>query len=151
LIAALVRLLPRHRRLGLLVTPATVLRWHRRLIARKWTTTPTKPGRPWIPAGLRALTVRLATENPTWGIAASTANSPVSATRSAPLRSGRSCTPRACDLFHVDTIALRRLDAFFVIEHTTRRVRIPGVSAHPTGAWLTQLARNLAMDLDHAG
>jgi hypothetical protein len=44
-----------------------VLRWHRRLIARKWTTAPTKPGRPSIPAGLRALTVRLATENPTWG------------------------------------------------------------------------------------
>src|SRR3954454_16064804 len=45
-ITALVRLLPRRRRLGLLVTPATVLRLHRRLVARKWTTTPTKPGRP---------------------------------------------------------------------------------------------------------
>src|SRR3954451_11562678 len=67
LIAALVRLLPCRRRHGLLVTPATVLRWHRRLVARKWTTTPTKPGRPSIPAGLRALTVRLATENSTWG------------------------------------------------------------------------------------
>jgi hypothetical protein len=63
--AAMVRLLPHGRRLGLLVTPATVLRWHRRLVARKWTTTPTTPGRPLIPAGLRALTVRLASENPT--------------------------------------------------------------------------------------
>src|SRR3954447_5867426 len=63
-IAALVRLLPRRRRLGLLVTPATVLRWHRRLVARNWTTAPTRPGRPAIPAGLRALTVRVATENP---------------------------------------------------------------------------------------
>ncbi len=65
LLAALTRLLPRPRRLGLLVTPATILRWHRQLIARRWTTQPVRPGRPAIPAGLRALIVRLATENPT--------------------------------------------------------------------------------------
>ena len=66
LIAALTRLLPVHRRLGLLVTPATILRWHRQLIARCWTTTkPARPGRPAIPAGLRGLVVRLAIENPT--------------------------------------------------------------------------------------
>jgi putative transposase len=46
LIAALTRLLPVRRRLGLLVTPATILRWHRQLIARRWTTQPTRPGRP---------------------------------------------------------------------------------------------------------
>jgi hypothetical protein len=79
--AALVRLSPHRRRLGLLVTPASVLRWHRRLVARKWTTIPTKPGRPSIAAGLRALTVRLATENPTWVTVASTANSLDLATR----------------------------------------------------------------------
>jgi hypothetical protein len=66
-IAALSRLLPVRRRLGLLVTPATILRWHRQLIARRWTTQPVRPGRPAIPAGLRALVIRLATENPTWG------------------------------------------------------------------------------------
>ena len=66
-IAALTRLLPRRRRLGMLDTPATILRWHRQLIARRWTTPPSRPGRPAIPAGLRALVVRLATENPTWG------------------------------------------------------------------------------------
>jgi transposase len=67
LIAALARLLPTPQRLGLLVTPATILRWHRQLVARRWTTEPGRPGRPAIPAGLRALIVRLATENPTWG------------------------------------------------------------------------------------
>src|SRR5436190_345914 len=61
LIAALTRLLPTPRRLGLLVSPATILRWHRQLVARHWTTTPNRPGRPAIPAGLRALAVRLAT------------------------------------------------------------------------------------------
>jgi putative transposase len=66
-IAALGRLLPARRRLGLLVTPATILRWHRHLIRRQWTTQPVRTGRPAIPAGLRALSLRMATENPTWG------------------------------------------------------------------------------------
>ena len=65
LIAVFTRLLPVRRRLGLLVTPATILRWHRQLIARRWTTQPARPGRPAIPADLRALVLRLATENPT--------------------------------------------------------------------------------------
>jgi putative transposase len=167
-IAALVRLLPRHRRTGLLATPTTILRWHRRLVDRKWTATPTKPGRPAIPAGLRGLTVRLANENPTWGyrrihgelaclgyqIGASTvwkilhtagidpANRRAGPTWAEFLHA-QAHAILACDLFHVDTIALRRLYAFFVIEHATRRVRILGVTAHPTGAWLTQLVRNL--------
>jgi putative transposase len=67
LMAALIRLLPTRRRLGFLVTPATILPWHQRLVSRRWTTPPARSGRPAIPAGLRALAVRLATENPTWG------------------------------------------------------------------------------------
>jgi hypothetical protein len=65
-LAALTRLLPARRRHGFLITPATILRWHRHLV-RRWTTPNTRAGRPAIPTGIRALTVRLATENPTWG------------------------------------------------------------------------------------
>ena len=66
MIAALARLLPARRRRGL-VNPATILRWHRQLVRRRWTTPCTRPGRPAIPAGVRAVIVRLATENPSWG------------------------------------------------------------------------------------
>ena len=163
LIGTLTRLLPARRRLGLLVTPATILRWHRQLIARRWTTPPTRPGRPPIPAGIRALVLRLATENPSWGyrrihgelaglgyqIGASTVWKILH-------HAGIDPTPRgagpswaqflraqahgilACDLLHLDTITLHRLYVFFVIEHATRRVHILGVTAHPTAAWLAQ-------------
>jgi len=66
-IAALSRLLPVRRRLGLLVTPSTILRWHRTLITRRWTSPAVRPGRAAIPAGVRALIIHLATKNPTWG------------------------------------------------------------------------------------
>jgi putative transposase len=173
--AALTRLLPARRRLGLLITPATILRWHQRLVSRRWTQ-PGRSGRPAIPAGLRALAIRLATENPMWGyrrvhgelaglgyqIGASTiwkilhsAGIDPSPRRAGPawpdfLRA-QAHGILACDLFHLDTISLHRLYAFFVVEHATRRVHILGVTAHPTGAWLTQLARNLTMNFDDAG
>ena len=174
-ITALARLLPARRRRGFLVTPATILRWHRQLLRCRWTTQPVRAGRPAIPTGLRALTVRLATENPTWGyrrvhgelaglgyhIGASTvwkilhaAGIDPSPRRTGPTWSQFLHTQAeailACDMFHLDTITLHRLYAFFVIEHATRRVHILGVTAHPTGAWVSQLARNLLMDLDDA-
>jgi transposase len=146
LLAGLTRLLPRPRRLGLLVTPATILRWHHRLITRRWTTQPVRPGRPAIPAGLRALIVRLATENPTWGyrrihgelaslgyqIGASTVWRILNTTGidPAPPRAeptwaqflrAQAQAILACDLFQLDTITLHRLYAFFVIEHPSRR------------------------------
>jgi putative transposase len=142
-IAALARLLPARRR-GFLIAPATILRWHPHLVRRRWTTPPSRAGRPAIPAGVRALTVRLATENPTWRyrrvhgelaglgypIGASTVWKVLHAAGidPAPRRAGptwsqflhtQAQTILACDLFHLDTITLHRLYAFFVIEHAT--------------------------------
>ena len=156
-IAALARLLPVRRRLGLLVTPATILRWHRALVARRWTSPPVQPGRPAIPAAVRALVIRLATQNPTWGyrrihgeltglgyrIGACTIWKILhtAGIDPSPRPAGQTWTPflraqahaiLACDLFHLDTITLRRLYVFFVIEHANRRVHILGVTAHPT-------------------
>jgi hypothetical protein len=162
-IAVLTRLLPARRRRGLLVAPSTILRWHRQLVRRRWTTPPVRAGRPAIPTGVRALTVRLATENPTRGdrrvhgelvglgyqIGASTvwkilhaAGIDPSPRRTGPTWSqflhAQAQAILACDLFHLDTITLQRLYAFFVIEHASRRVHILGVTAHPTAAWLSQ-------------
>ena len=134
MIAALTRLLPTRRRPGFLVTPATILRWHQRLVSRRWTTQPARSGRPSIPAGLRALAVRLATENPSWGyrrihgelaglgyqIGASTvwkvlhrAGVDPSPRRAGPTWAEFLRAPGhgilACDLFHIDTITLDRL------------------------------------------
>ena len=93
-LAALSRLIPRRRWAEVFtVTPATLLAWHRRLIARKWDyTSRRRPGRPSTAAVIRKLVIRMATENPTWGTGACKANWSGSATRSQPPRCGRSCT-----------------------------------------------------------
>jgi len=177
MISALVRRLPRHRRLRMLVAPETVLRWHRRLVTRRWTTTAgRRPGRPAVPPGLRALVLRLARENPTWGyrrvhgelaglgyrVGASTVWRilTVAGLEPAPRRTGPSWREfltaqadgiLACDLFCLETVALIRLNGFFVVEHASRRVLILGVPGAPDGEWLAQLARTLLMDLEDAG
>jgi putative transposase len=173
-LAALSRLVPR-RRWGQVfaVTPATLLAWHRRLVARKWDyTSPRRPGRPSMAAAIRKLVIRIATDNPSWGhrrvqgelvklghpIAASTVWQILHAAGidPAPRRSGPTWKQfltaqargvLAADFVHVDTVLLRRIYALIVIEHGTRRVRLAGITAHPDGAWTTQAARNFLMDL----
>ena len=179
-LAALVTSLPRGtiRRLQLLVSPDTILRWHRDLLARRHAqrSRPKRPGRPRTLASIRRLVVRLAHENPGWGyrrihgelailgikVAASTVWQILkdAGIDPAPQRStttwalflhNQADVILACDFFETITLAGQRLYALAVIEHTTRRIRILGATAHPTATWVTQAARNLAMDLEDAG
>jgi putative transposase len=171
-LSALSRLLSRRRWATFFVTPATLLRWHRNLIARKWTYPNERPGRPALRAEVRALVLRLAQENPTWGcrriqgelaglgyrIAASTVWAILTKAGIDPAlrRAGPTWTEflaaqakgiLACDFLHVDTIWLTRIYVLFLMEVNTRRVHVLGATANPTGAWVTQQARNLMMDL----
>ena len=92
ILAALIRVLPARLRMHRLVTPGTVLRWHRRLVRRKWTY-PHRTGRPPVSPELTALIGRLATENQSWGYQRIQGELLSSATGSAPQLSAGSCGP----------------------------------------------------------
>jgi transposase len=173
-LSALARLLPRRRWTEIFaVTPATLLTWHRRLVARTWDYRDRRrPGRRPTPAPTKTLILRMAKDNPGWGhrriqgelirlghrIAASTVWEILTAAgiEPAPRRAGPTwrqfLTAQAkgiiaCDFVTVDTITLHRLYVLVFIEHGTRRLHVAGATTNPTGAWVTQAARNLAYDL----
>ena len=176
LLAALLAAIPKARRHGLrlLVTPDTIVRWHRDIVRRRWAARSMRgrTGRPSTRRNIKALIRRLARENPGWGyrrirgelaglgvkIAASTVweilkNAGID---TAPRRTGptwpeflRSQAEAilACDFFTADLLDGTQAYVLAVIEHATRRIRILGITPHPNGQWTTQQARNLIMDL----
>jgi putative transposase len=172
LLAALSRVLPRPRRRSFLVQPATLLRWHRELVRRRWTYPGRPRGRPPLAAQTRKLVLRLAAENPSWGykrihgelVGLGVCLSPSSVwnilhrhgIEPAPRRASASWTEflrqqaagiLECDFFTVETLLLRRFYVLFFIELGRRRVHLAGVTANPNGAWVAQQARNLVMTL----
>jgi putative transposase len=176
LLAAISRVLPRARWSCFFVTPETLLRWHRRLVAGAWTYPHHQTGRPPLDQQVQQLIVRLARENPRWGYQRIKGELQhlgvqLSATtiRTMLRRHGLDPAPRraattwraflrqqatgimACDFFTVDTIWLRRLYVLFFIELDTRRVHLAGVTANPDGAWVTQQARNLLFVIAERG
>jgi putative transposase len=174
-LAALARLLPggQLRQLRLIVSPRTILRWHASLVRQRWAYPRRTPGRPRTAQAIRALVLEMARDNTGWGyrrihgeltgLGYKTAPSTVwrilkdAGIDPAPTRSGQTWraflagqarTILAVDFFHVDTVFLRRLYVLFFVEHGTRRVHLAGITSHPTGAWVTQQARNLLLDLE---
>ena len=170
LLAAASGLLPRER-WPVLVSPQTLLRWHRELVRKKWSYRRRLPGRAPLDPAVRELVVRFARENPRWGcvrvqgelrklgirVGATTIRSIVRrcGLGPAPRRGGPSWSEFlraqaqgmvACDLFTVETAWLRTLYVLFWIELGSRRVQLAGVTANPDSAWVTQRARNLALD-----
>ena len=176
LLATLLGVIPKARRQGLrlLVTPDTIVRWHRDIVRRRQAARSKRgrTGRPPTRRNIRALVRRLARENPGWGyrrihgelaglgvkVAASTVWEILRASGIDPARRRTGPTWSqflrsqaeailACDFFTVDLLDGTQAYVLAVIDHATRRIRILGLTLHPTGEWTAQQARNLIMDL----
>ncbi len=170
LLAALSRSLPRTAWAAFPFKPETLLRWHRLLIARRWTYSQRTPGRPPLERSLRELILRLARENPGWGykrIAGELKGLGISVSatsvRKLLLEAGLQPVPQrahsswrtflraqaasmlACDFLTVETIFLQRIYVLFFISLATRRIEYLACSSNPDGPWVAQQARNLAM------
>jgi putative transposase len=173
ILAALARVLPRSVWAGLSVRPATLLRWHRQLVRRRWTYPHRRPGRPSLDRRLQELVVQLARENPGWGYrrivgelrglgicVSATSVRTILARQGVPPAPQRNelswrdflrqhaATTLACDVFTVETAWLKRIYVLFFISLERRRVEFVACTTNPTGAWAAQQARNLLMDFD---
>jgi transposase InsO family protein len=176
LIALLAGFVPRERWRSFLVTPQTVLAWHRRLVRRHWTYPHRRPGRPSLPNETVELICRLARENPRWGylrivgelrkLNVAVSKTSVAAVlrrhglRPAPRRLGPTWSQflhaqaqlvLATDFFTVGSVLLRRYYVLFVVEVHSRIVHLLGVTANPDGSWATQVARKFVADLEEHG
>jgi putative transposase len=172
LLASLSRALPRAAWSGFPVKPETLLRWHRQLVARRWTYPHKKPGRPPLEPSLRTLILRLADENPQWGYRRivgelTGVGIAVSATsvRKVLLEAGVAPAPEqgrsswrafvraqaasmlACDFLTIETAFLQRIYVLFFISLARRRIEFIACTPNPDGHWAAQQARNLVMQL----
>src|SRR5918996_3201883 len=170
LLAAASRALSRDRWASFMVTPRTLLRWHRELVRRKWTHRRRGPGRPPLDRETVDLITRLGRENPRWGciriqgeLRKLGIRAGASTVRRILRRAGLGPAPRrtgptwseflrtqgrevlACDFFTVETVLLKTLYVLFFIEVATRRVHIASVTSRPDSVWVTQQARNLSI------
>jgi putative transposase len=176
LLAAAAHYLPRSSRAARLVTPRTLLRWHRAMVRREWRQPAGRVGRPPLSQEIRDLALRLARENPRWGhrrlcgelaklgfsVSATSIRRLLarSGLQPAPRRSGPSwreflkaqaASVVACDFFTVESVCLRRYYVLFFIAHGSRRVWLAGCTKNPTGEWVTQQARNLGLRFSERG
>ena len=162
----------------LIVTPGTVLRWHRDIVRHRWARRSRhgRSGRPPVRRNVRSVVLRLARENDSWGyrrihgelaglgitVAASTVWQILKSAGidPAPRRAGpgwpeflrsQAQAILALDFFTVDLLNGAKIYVLAVIELGTRRVRVLGATGHPVQAWVVQQARNLLMDLEDAG
>ena len=162
----------------LIVTPGTILRWHRDIVCRRWARLSRRgrSGRPLTRRNVRSVVLRLARENESWGYRRIHGELAALGIRVAPSTvwqilktAGVSPAPRrdgpgwaeflrsqaqgvlAMDFFTADLLNGTKVHVLAVIEHGTRRIRILGATENPVQSWVVQQARNLLMDLEDAG